>query len=393
MLCEPRVLLDATAVPADRGGVGRYVDSLAAALDAAGSRIAIACRRRDGSHYGELAPHATVVPLHESIESRPARLGWEQMGLPKLARRLAADVVHSPHYTMPLAYRGAAVVTLHDATFFTAPELHSPLKARFFRSWTRTALRHATSCVVPSAATADELTTARDGAARRGEPARMATIPHGVDVGRFHPPEAAEMAAVRESLGIGPEGYVAFLGTLEPRKNVPTLIRGFVEAVAASDDPPALVLAGQRGWDPEVEHALDAVPPRLRVIRAGYLPYESLAAFLGGAELIAYPSLGEGFGLPVLEAMACGSCVLTTDRLALPEVGGDAVAYCDVHVASVATALAELLADPDRRSRLGRSARIRAQTFDWAASAAGHREIYERALRDYRTRRGTFPAN
>lgn len=392
MLCEPRVLLDATAVPADRGGVGRYVDSLAAALDVAGARIAIACQPRDATHYGELAPRATVLSAPGAIGSRPVRLSWEQAGLPVLARRLGADVVHSPHYTMPLPYRGATVVTLHDATFFTTPELHSPLKARFFRAWTRTALRHASTCVVPSAATAGELATTRAVPPSRGSPSRLETIAHGVDTKRFHPPGTSDITAVRASLGIGREGYVAFLGTLEPRKNVPTLIRGFVEAVAATEEPPALVLAGHQGWDSEIERALAAVPDRLRVIRAGYLPHESLAAFLGGAELVAYPSLGEGFGLPVLEAMACGACVLTTNRLALPEVGGDAVAYCDVRTSDVASALAGLLADPARRARLGRAARARARNFDWAASAAGHRETYRRALWEYRSRRGASVA-
>src|SRR5699024_4294511 len=148
-----------TAVPAERGGVGRYVDSLVAALDAAGTRLAIACQQRDDSHYGELAPHATVVPAGATVAARPVRLAWEQVALPRLARRLRAQVVHSPHYTMPLAHQDASVVTLHDATFFTAPELHSPLKARFFRTWTRAALRWASCCVVPSTATRNELST------------------------------------------------------------------------------------------------------------------------------------------------------------------------------------------------------------------------------------------
>src|SRR5699024_1254679 len=172
------------------------------------------------------------------------------------------------------------------------------------------------------------------------------------------------------------------------RKSVPALVRGVAAAVPSVENPPALVLAGQPGWDPDVVRSLDTVPTRLRLIRAGYLPYESLAGLLGGAEMVAYPSLGEGFGLPVLEAMACGACVLTTDRLALPEVGGDAVAYCGGGVAEIARAMAELLADPDRRAGLGAAARLRARGFGWSASAARHREVYERALRDDRGRRG-----
>lgn len=376
------MLIDATAVPADRGGVGRYVDSLAAALDADGARLTMVCQPRDAALYGQLAPHARVVPTAASTATRTARLTWEQTTLPMLVRRLGVDVVHSPHYTLPLANQTASVVTLHDATFFTDAVLHSSVKARFFRAWTVAALRRASLCVVPSEATASELAAVTS--ARAGD---LEVIQHGVDVERFHPPSPREIRAARDAVGLGDTPYVAFLGALEPRKNVPALIRGFARAVADRPNPPALVLAGQPGWDHQVERALDAVPHRFRVIRAGYLPFGTLAGFLGGAELVAYPSLGEGFGLPVLEAMACGAAVLTTRRLALPEVGGDAVAYCGVGAGDVAAALGELLDDSSRRAELAEAAQRRAKEFSWATSAEQHRAAYERAWATHRGRR------
>jgi glycosyltransferase involved in cell wall biosynthesis len=189
----------------------------------------------------------------------------------------------------------------------------------------------------------------------------------------------AKIAAVRTALDLGSTPYVAFLGALEPRKNVPALIRGFAEMRSGRTDSPALVLAGQPGWDARVERALDSVPHWIRVIRAGYLPLEHLAGFLGGATVMAYPSLGEGFGFPVLEAMACGACVLTSRRLSLPEVGGDAVAYCAVGASDIAAALGELLDDPAQRAALAAAAQRRAKDFSWAASAVRHREAYARA--------------
>lgn len=375
MFADPRVLLDATAIPADRGGVGRYVDGLVAALDADGAAPTVLCQPRDADLYAGIAPHADVVPATEQVGTRTARLTWEQATLPRMARRLAADVLHSPHYTMPLANPAAPVVTLHDATFFTDPGLHSPVKARFFRAWTRIALRRSALCVVPSASAARELTRSA-GADRR----MLHVAPHGVDTERFHPPSPQEVAAVRRRLTLGAARYVAFLGALEPRKNVPALIRGFARACRGSDAPPTLVLAGQPGWDGQVERGLHAVPHRLRVIRAGYLPLDELAGFLGGADVVAYPSLGEGFGLPVLEAMASGAAVLTTHRLALPEVGGDAVAYCGIGAGDIASGLAELLADPARRAELSAAAQRRAKEFSWSASATRHREAYDRAV-------------
>ncbi|HSL09055.1 MAG TPA: glycosyltransferase family 1 protein [Pseudonocardiaceae bacterium] len=381
-MSEPRVLIDATAVPADRGGVGRYVDCLVAALEADGAVPMVLCQPRDAELYARLAPHADVLPAAEQVATRTGRLTWEQTTLPWLASRLRADVVHCPHYTMPLASRVATVVTLHDATFFTDPELHSPVKARFFRAWTRTSLRRAAGCIVPSESAARELGRVA-GADRRA----LHVVHHGVDPDRFHLPSPEEVAAVRRRLGLGTIRYVAFLGALEPRKNVPALIRGFARANQTLDDPAALVLAGQPGWDRHVERALAAVPHRVRVIRAGYLPLGELSGFLGGAAVVAYPSLGEGFGLPVLEAMAAGAAVLTTRRLAIPEVGGDAVAYCGIEAEDIAAGLLELLDDPARRAELSAAAQRRAKEFSWAASAVLHRRAYGHAVVEHRRSR------
>ncbi|MGN6474007.1 MAG: glycosyltransferase family 4 protein [Mycobacteriales bacterium] len=370
----PRVLVDATAVPADRGGVGRYVDGLLGALGAAGADLAIVCQRADAERYAQVAPQATMVPGPPAISHRPARLAWEQTGLPLVAQQLAVDVIHSPHYTMPLRAGRPVVVTIHDATFFTSPDDIAAVKGTFFRSAIRTALRRATRVIVPSKATRDELVRVLD-----ADPTMIDVAYHGVDPQLFHPPTDADKARVAARLGIRGE-YVAFLGVLEPRKNVPALIRGWVEAVSWRDDPPALVLAGGRGWDEDVDAAVAEVPSHLRVVRPGYLRFADLPGYLGGATVVAFPSHGEGFGLPVLEAMACGTPVLTTQRLSLPEVGGDAVAYTEPDAASIGAALSALLDDAARRRTLADAALARAQEFTWAASAEAHLAAYARAV-------------
>ena len=233
----PRVLVDATAVPADRGGVGRYVDGLVQALHEAGADLALACQRSDAERYGRMAPNATVVAGPAAIAHRPARLAWEQTGLPLVAQQVGAQVVHSPHYTMPLRAGRAVVVTIHDATFFTEPEMHSSVKGTFFRSATRTALRRASRCVVPSKATRDEVIRILDADATLIDVAY-----HGVDQQTFHVPALEEQQRVQARLGLATQPFIAFLGTLEPRKNVPGLIRGWVKACADRPDAPALVL-------------------------------------------------------------------------------------------------------------------------------------------------------
>ena len=375
MRTEPRVLLDATAIPAERGGVGRYVDSLVEALDAAGAALSVVCQHRDAEGFSRLAPHSRIVPTAEELGSRPARLAWEQTTLPRLANRLPVDVIHSPHYTMPLAASVPVVVTLHDATFFSDRALHVGVKGRFFRAWTRTSLRRAAVCIVPSKATANELIRYT-----HPRPDALVVAYHGVDRAVFRVPDAGQIAAVAAHLRLGGQAWIAFLGTLEPRKNVPALVRAFIRSMTNRVDRPALVLAGSPGWDPGVEPAVAAVPAGMTVLRPGHLPIELLPGLLGGARVVAYPSMGEGFGLPVLEAMACGAAVLTTRKLSLPEVGGDAVAYSGTGAGDIAAALSDLLDRPERRAELAAAAVERAAGFTWAASAAAHRVAYDRAV-------------
>lgn len=370
----PRVLLDATAVPPNRGGVGRYVDGLVSALAPDEVELSIACQASDEQVFTALAPGARVVPGPLSLTRRPARMAWEQTGLPGLARKLGVDVIHSPHYTMPLRPGRPVVVTLHDATFFTNPELHTSGKAGFFRNATRYSVRRAARCITPSRATRDELIRIL-----RVDGGTLDVAPHGVDRSVFAPPTPGAVAAFRSRLGLGDSRYVAFLGTLEPRKNVPSLIDAFREVATELDERLTLVIAGGQGWDESISEAVAKAREEVTVITPGYLPIEELPALMGGAAVLAYPALGEGFGLPVLEAMACGAVVLTTRLLSLPEVGGEAVAYTSPDPSGIAAALHELLNDDGLAERLRTAGLARAEGFTWEASARHHVESYRKA--------------
>jgi glycosyltransferase involved in cell wall biosynthesis len=364
----PRVLFDATSVPADRGGVGRYVDGLLGVL---GRRsdvdMVVVCQRTDTERYARQLPAAQVLSAPAAVNHRPARLAWEQTGLPLLAQQVAAQVLHSPFYTCPMRAGCPVTVTVHDATFFTEPEHYDKSRRTFFRSAIKTSLRRAARVIVPSKATRDELIRLLD-----ADPARIDVAYHGVDPTAFHAPTADEKARVRARLGLANLTYVAFLGAKEPRKNVPSLIRGWAIACRDRAQPPALVVAGGQGHDDEIDQAVAEVPAHLRLLRPGYLRFADLPGYLGGALVAAYPSFGEGFGLPVLEAMACGAPVLTTPRLSLPEVGGDAVAYTGPAADEIATELAALLDDEPRRQALAAAGLTRAKEFTWDSCADVH---------------------
>lgn len=371
-----RVLLDATPIPADRGGVGRYVDGIVPALVESGTDVVVVCRRSDALAFRAAGARVVIAPA--VVDQVLGRLIWEQFALPSVARRVNASVIHSVHYTFPLVTRRSRVVTVHDLTFFSDPGVHLKSKRVFFRAWIRALRLTRAVAVTPSRATAGELT------ARVGIPADRIVVAHLAYDGRdFHEPNPAEVRAFAERNGL-PHGWLAFLGTLEPRKNVVALVDAHVRLVKqrGRDRVPPLVLAGGQGWDEAVEPAIGrAQAAGVDVRRIGYVPLDDLPALLGGATVVAYPSLGEGFGLPVLEAMACGACVMTTKLLSIPEVGGEAVEYTGTDSESIATTLARLLDDEQLRARRRSLAVRRAKEFTWRATAAAHVDAYDVARR------------
>ncbi len=194
---------------------------------------------------------------------------------------------------MPVSAALPTVVTIHDVTLFAEPELHDPVRTSYIKSATRTAARRATRLIAPSRATRDELVSVLG-----ADPAHIDVAYHGVDHEVFHRPSEAEIKQVSDRLGLHGRPYIAYLGALEPRKNVPNLIRGWAKACANRPDAPALVLAGSGGWDDEVDAALATVPLDLRVLRPGYLPWPSLPGFFGGALVVAIPAAARASACP-----------------------------------------------------------------------------------------------
>lgn len=382
------VSLDVSAIPPRPAGAGRYALELTRALSAEiDLSLTVVARRDDTARWQALGPSRLINPVWAT---RPGRIAYEQWLLGRSLGRLTTPPIavhHGPHYTFPRHVGPiASVVTIHDLTFFDHPEWHERAKVPFFRRAIRRAAAEADVIICVSRTTAERLNDLLDPA---GE---VAVIPHGVDHARFRQEsDPAPDAVLMARLGLPPGlRFVLHVGTLEPRKGVGDLVAAFDELIPVHDDV-GLVLAGLPGWgtaDVEAAIARSRAPDRIR--RLGYVADEVVPALMRRAAVVAYPSLDEGFGLPALEALACGAPLVTSAGTAMSEFAGPAAwtaAPGDRH--ALAQALTAALASDDaERAQRRLAGAERASAFTWHRSARAHVAAYERAgrRRDGRTR-------
>lgn len=339
------------------GGTGRYARELAEALAAEAPPGATVTGwtawHRD---VGAAAVPGVAGPRRLPLPRRPLTLAWER-GLGPRPR--GVDVVHAPTPLAPARRGTPLVVTVHDAVPWTHPETLTPRGVSWHRSVIQRAARDADALVVPTRAVADEL-------ARHVRPARPPlVVGEGVSTALDPPADAPARAA---ALGLPEQPYLVTLATIEPRKGLDVLLDAL--ALPAAPDAPLLVV-GQPGWGGvDVARRARELGLGERVRLLGRLPDPDLAVVLTRAAALVAPSRAEGFGLPVLEAMAAGVPVVSSDAPALVEVGGGATVTVPVgDSAALADALSEVLRSADLRARLAGAGRRRAADFSWGAAA------------------------
>lgn len=307
-----------------------------------------------------------------------ARILWEQTALPLAAARDRLDLLHCPVNVRPFALTTPAVVTIHDLIFLKVPASHRPLKRLYLSAMTGWSARHSAHVITVSEATRRDVIKLL-----KVPPRRVTTVHNGVGE-EFRPCSPAEKEAFRREKGI--EGRaVLTVGTLEPRKNLPVLLKAFAALVGQPGfEDVTLYVGGSKGWYYDEIFATAeqlGLTANGRVRFLGRVPDEELPLWYNIAAVVAYPSIYEGFGLPALEAMACGTPVLASNASALPEVVGDAgVLLSPGDTEAWTAALARLLGDDALRAQLGSKALRQASKFSWERSARETLEVYRRHL-------------
>ena len=368
-----RIGIDISAFSSRQAGIVRYISKLVESLgqiDAENEYILFYNALR-GTPPGLAKLGDNFRLVTRRVPNRLLYKIWSVSSLPSVEMLTGPiDVFHAPGFPMP-PVRAAAVLTVHDIAFFTHPELAGPKGLVDFAARIRQFLNRADLIVTDSDATANELSACLNIGRER-----MVTVYFG------KPDEpkagAAEIEAVNKKFGIESD-YVLFVGCLEPRKNLTRLIKAFEQSGLASDVE--LVMCGPLGWrTDEIFYAWDNVACRNRIRWLKFVSDQDLMVLYSGALFLAFPSLVEGFGLPILEAMSVGCPVMTSNVSSMPEVAGNAALYVDpLNVDSIAEGLTTLAGDSQARARLSSLGYDRAAQFTWEKTAREMIRIYERA--------------
>ncbi|HEX8845320.1 MAG TPA: glycosyltransferase family 1 protein [Pyrinomonadaceae bacterium] len=374
-----RVGLDAIPLATPRSGVGHYTFELARhlALAAPADEFelitpfpldpSIQASAAENFPDNLRAVHTTVGPL---------RRRWFAVGLPLYARQSAFDLFHGTNYEVPLWSAGRTILTIHDLSLLLHPETHEERLVRRGRRRLPIMARSATRIITPSESVRREVSEVL-----RIKPSKIVAIPEAPrEV--FRPVPVAETVELRRRLKVEDE-FILFVGTIEPRKNLPTLIRAFEEISRSTARRPQLVIAGREGWltgELFSQVKKSGLEDRLRF--TGYLTDQELCALYSSCSAFVYPSLYEGFGLPPLEAMACGAPVITSRIPSITETVGTEAARLvpPTDIYELARSIVELLSDESARQRLSSAGQRRAAEFSWEKTARATLEVYKESL-------------
>lgn len=371
-----KILIDFTQIAIRKAGVGLYGEQLLKQISALNREDLIYVLVQDDETVLDCLANLSLIKVSARFFRKlPLRLALEQLYIPHLVKKLKIDVVHSLHYSFPVwMTRARRVVTVHDMSALLMPEVHTSTRRWYMRLFIPLTAKLADRIIfVSEAARADYLSFYR-------VPLNQTAVIHHAASNQFTPNIAIEqLLSVRDKYKInGP--YVLFIGTLEPRKNVPRLIQAFARLAQQFPDE-RLVIVGMKGWHyDEIFTLTSELGLNDKVRFTGFVDEADKPAILRGSDIFIYPSLYEGFGIPVLEALSCGVPTITSDRSSMPEIAGDGALIVDpTDVEQIYQAMRLLLSDEKRRSEISVRALLQSSRFSWEAAAAATLDQYRKA--------------
>ncbi len=372
-----RIAFDATSIPRLMAGAGVYTDNLIRGLARVDDENEYVVFAKTDAFDGLAREHSSFRVVRGGGKSHATRLVWEQLVLPAQLRAQHIDVLHSPHHTTPMIVAGCRrVVTFHDLTFFILPERYPRRRLAYFRSVSWASAKAARMLICPSKAVQNDIVRIL-----HTPPEKVRTIAEAAAPAFRIIEDKTVLDRLRYD-HLLPERYILSVGSLEPGKNRTTLLKAFAD-VRGRGVEQKLVVTGQRAWKYGEDFRLaEELGLKGQVVFTGYVAPEEMPALYNAADLFVFPSLYEGFGLPVLEAMACGVPVVTSNVSSIPEVAGDAALLVDPRDAkALADAIEHALRDGDVHSMLRQRGLERAATFSWEKAARETIAVYEEALR------------
>jgi glycosyltransferase involved in cell wall biosynthesis len=367
-----RIAFDGTTLTPGRTGVGYYTEHLlqhlAREIETTGHELIVVSNQPIDT--------AKPLPRHVRVHDRhrfPLRIAWMQLMAGRVLDDIRADVAHFTNGMLPLGTSAARVVTIHDVSLKLYPHCH-PVRRRIInRPLVAVAARVADAVVAVSHSARNDLLKFH------GIPAERITVVHEAAGPGFAPvTDPRQRARIKMRYGL-PERFALYVGAIEPRKNLPRLVEAFATARRHGIDH-ELVCVGPYGWSSRALYQrIDDLGLRHVVHFTGYVPFEDLPAIYNLAEFFLFPSIYEGFGLPVIEAMACGTPVITANSSSLAEIADGVAETVDPHdVGALSDAIVTLARDKERREHLSKHGLARAQEFSWARTAKDMLALYER---------------
>lgn len=372
-----RVAIDYTSALTQSGGVGRYTRSLVNALiEIQGEDELRLWSARTANHGVESSAMSSRPPLTRlPVSERWLTAGWQRLRLPIAIDRFIGpfDALHCPDF-VAVPSRRPVIITIHDLSYLKVPRFAHPQLAAYLTNAVPRAIDRASAVIAVSQTAADDVADMYPAALNK-----VVAIPNGVDP-VFRRPDPSTIQRTLNQLG-PQQPYVVIVGTIEPRKNHLSLLGAFERAHEFRPDM-SLVIAGRPGWlSAPIISAIRAASTRLPVVHLDNLADEALTAVIAGSLGLVYPSWYEGFGLPVAEAMACGTAVITSRGGALEEVAGDAALLVDpADIDAMAAAMVKLHDDSELRQELIERGLERVRDFTWERSAEAHWSLYRKVV-------------